>query len=363
MIEHANIFYVREICPIGGVETYIYELVRKFKNYDIAVVCKAIDKEQKRRLKKYCHVYIHTNQQINCKVIITNYDTSIIDYVNKDAKVYTGIHSDYSNNTQLGALPVDNPRITYIGITEDSKKKFEKLTGITDRTILCRNPLYLEKEEKPLILMSATRLTPEKGGDNLYLIAEELERQGINYIWFIFTTDDYKECPIWQYKNVIRIDPRFDLGYFYELADWYVQTSKCEGDSYSYKEALYRGTPIIACPLPYFKEYGIEDNKNALLLNFNGDNVKSVVDRMLKPFKVKFEPIKDNYDKILVKSKSHYKEDKEKKAICQCVIEGGYWDIELKRDVLCNEILEPVDLERANDLVNLQYVKILEIKQ
>ena len=59
-IKHANIFYVRDICAIGGVETYLYELVKKYKDYDIAVVCKTIAPEQRKRLSKYCHVYIHS---------------------------------------------------------------------------------------------------------------------------------------------------------------------------------------------------------------------------------------------------------------------------------------------------------------
>ena len=37
-IKHANIFYVRNIHAIGGVETYVYELAKKYKDYDIAVV-------------------------------------------------------------------------------------------------------------------------------------------------------------------------------------------------------------------------------------------------------------------------------------------------------------------------------------
>ena len=222
-IKHDNIIYVHTICPIGGVETYVYELVRKYKDYDIAVVCKIIDPAQKRRLKKYCPVYVHKNEPINCKVIITNYDTSIIEYVNKEAKVYTGIHSDYSHRTQTGAFPKDYPRITYICITEDSKKKFEDISGIKDRTILCRNPLYLEEQEKPLILVSATRLTPEKGGERMLKLANELTNKGVDFLWFVFTTNSYPYDPIWQNKNVIRINPRLNLDYFYKMADWVIR--------------------------------------------------------------------------------------------------------------------------------------------
>ena len=133
-INHANIFYVRDIHKIGGVETYVYELAKKYKGYDNAVVCKNIAPEQLKRLKKYCKVYIHKNEKINCKVIITNWDTSILDFVNEDAKKYTVLHTDYSNPEEIKGIPSDRPDITYIGITESSKKSFEDVTGIK-RTI------------------------------------------------------------------------------------------------------------------------------------------------------------------------------------------------------------------------------------
>ena len=98
-INHANIFYVRDIHSIGGVETYVYELAKKYKDYDIAVVTKNIAPIQKKRLNKFCKVYIHTDQKINCKVIITNWDTSIFDYVNGDAKKYLHFIFCYLMNT------------------------------------------------------------------------------------------------------------------------------------------------------------------------------------------------------------------------------------------------------------------------
>ena len=313
IIKHDNIIYAGNINVIGGVEQYVYELIKKYKDNDIAVVCKTITPEQEKRMRKYCKVYKHTSEKIECKVIITNWDTFIINYVNEDAKVYTVVHSDYSHETQKQALPIDNPRITYICITEDSKKKFEEISGIKDRTILCRNPLTTEKIEKPLILMSATRLTKEKGGHRMLALANELDRQGIKYIWYVFTSNGYDNNPVWGNKNVIKMQNRLDLDYFYEYADWYIQLSEVEGDSYSLKQALYVGTPIVVCELPYFKEIGIENGKNAIYLDFDCFNVEKVAKALTKPLKFTFEPVKDAYDKIIAKGKSHYEEERNMK--------------------------------------------------
>lgn len=82
------------------------------------------------------------------------------------------------------------------------------------------------------------------------------------------------------------------------------------GDSYSLKEALYRGVPIVVCELPYFKEIGIKDNENAIFYNIDNSNVKEVAERMKTPLKFVFNKIEDGYKVILAKSKSNYKEEK-----------------------------------------------------
>lgn len=365
MIKHDNIFYIRNINAIGGVETYVYELVKKYKDKDIAVVCKTIAPKQKERINKYCKVYIHKEQQIECKVIITNWDTSIIKYINPEAKIYTGLHTDYSHPSQ-GSVPVDNKRITYIGITEDSKNKFEKITGIK-RTILCRNPLSLEKDKPVLTLMSATRLTEEKGGHRMLKLANKLDELGINYIWYIFTTNEYNDNPVWKNDNIIHMKSRLDLSYFYNLADWYIQLSAVEGDSYSLKEALYRGTPIIACELPYFKEIGIEHNKNALLLNLDCSNIEEIANKITHPLKFNFKQIEDGYDNIIADSKSHYKEDMEMKYLVEAL--STYKDRNITDSVL-NEVPEKgrrfeVDADRLDTLLGnndmgLVFVKLVE---
>ena len=308
IIKHDNIIYVRNIHEIGGVETYAYELAKKYKDYDIAVVCKTIAPKQLKRLSQLCEVYIHKNEKIECKVMITNWDTSIIDYVNEDAKVYTGIHTDYSNEFERKGLPIDHPRTTYIGITEDSKKKFEEITGIK-RTILCRNPMRLEEDSPLLILVSATRLSSIKGGDRMLRLANELDRQGISYIWLLFTTNEYEDNPVWKNKNIIHMQNRLDIGKYMRKADWVIQPSICEGDSYTDREALYRGVPIVVCELPYFKEIGIKEGVNALFLKEDCSNVEEVAKKMKQPLKFKFEPVKDDYDSIIVKGKSKYKEE------------------------------------------------------
>jgi len=367
VIEHANIFYVRDIHAIGGVETFVYELVKKYKDYDIAVVTKNIAPEQSKRLRKYCRVYIHRDQKIKCKVIITNWDTSILNYVNKEAKKYTVIHTDYSNPTEKLGLPKDRPDITYIGITESSKKVFEDITGI-DRTILCRNPYELEEDKPILTLLSATRLSDIKDGGRMLYLANTLEKLGINFIWYIVTTNEYATNSIWKNNNVVHVPNRLDVGPLMKKADWYVQLSICEGDSYSLKEALYRGLPIVVCELPYFKEIGIEDGVNALFYKSDNTNAEEIANKMKKPLKFEFIKIEDGYNKILNKTKSHYEEEIEMKYLVEAT--GKYQEKNVSDNELSaikGERYVPkkgerwlVDYDRRDKLIELGFVNQIE---
>lgn len=80
-IEHDNIIYISNISKLGGVESFAYYMAKKYRHLDICVLCKQIDINQMERLRQFCPVYVHRGEDIKCKTIIINYDTSIIDYV------------------------------------------------------------------------------------------------------------------------------------------------------------------------------------------------------------------------------------------------------------------------------------------
>jgi len=369
MIKHENIIYARDINPIGGVETYVYELVKKYHNYDIAVVCRRIAKCQKKRLQKYCKVYEYHNEPIDCKVAIINWDTSIIDYLperiwkenlkpGSKEGIYQGIHADYTHSSQ-GKLPQD-PRIkTYLAITEDVLRGFHVLSKEKNVKV-CRNPYELEKKDKPMIIVSPTRLTKEKGGDLMLKLADELERQGTEFLWFILTTDEYLENPIFRNSNVIWIKNRLDVDKFLSMADWVVLPSQCEGDSYTIREAMYRGIPIVARHLKYFDEYDIKDGKNALFID--DLNVEEVAKRMKKRLEFTFKPIEDGYDEILIHGKSHYKQDLEEKVKLKCTYFLGFDDLEKNRHVEFGEIIKATE-DRAEELLNYGCFEVVEGNQ
>ena len=269
MIEHDNIIYIRDFSEIGGVETFTYEMVKKYHDKDIAIVYKAAHESQLKRVRKYCKAYCHTTQRIKCKVAIINYDVSIIDFIDEGADIYQVVHGDYENAAYSWSPPTHERIKSYIGVTKYIRDSFKRITGL-DNVIYGYNPLSIEKEEKKLVLVSATRLSPIKGKDRMKRLVNTLDTTGINYIWYMFTNDtDAIVSP-----NVVYMKPRLDIGYWMDQADYIVQLSDTEACSYTINEALYRNKPVIVTPLPYLKEIGVKNDLNAYILEFDCSNIQ-----------------------------------------------------------------------------------------
>lgn len=357
MIEHSNIIYMPYISELGGIETYVYEMVKKYHNLDIAVVSKHCDYKQAQRIRKYCKLYLHTNEKIKCDVAIINYDTSIIDFIEDGAKIYETIHGDYSHREIYGFTPPTHPRITgYIAITNYLQGKVKELIN-KDNVIMSYNPLTIEDNGKPLILVSATRLHKNKGLKRMQELMFALDKRGINYIWYIFTGDLKDSGNVLTSPNVIILPSRLDVYRWIDQADYVVLLSDSEALSYTINEGLYRNIPVIVTPLPYLKEIGVEDGKNAYIMEFDCNNVDYIADNILNIPKFTFKHLEDKYAELFTKKKSHYKE--EKMIEVKCVYPGGYDDIELGRQIQEGEIFF-VTKERAEYLVEHKAVVIIE---
>lgn len=351
MIEHENIIYISYISEIGGVETFAYELAKKYKDRDVAVVCKSIHPNQLKRLSNICWVYKHTDQYIKCKRAIINYDTSIINFICDEADIYMTIHADYEHNFYKNKFPQHQRIKSYIGITKHIVESFKRCTG-NQNCILGYNPLTIDETDSYLTLVSATRLTSIKGKGRMEELCRALDKARINYIWHIFTTDtDAIESP-----NVVYMKPRLDVYKWIERADYVIQLSDTEACSYTINEALYRNIPVIVTPLPYLEEIGYKDGKTGYTIKFDCSNIDEVVKKIYNVPSFNFKQLKDIYGDIFTKTETRFKEDNMKsKVICR----EAYYDMELKRLIEKEETLL-LENERAEHLMSLGLVELVE---
>ena len=341
-ISASNVFYVSNFNVIGGVETYIYELARKYNDYDIAVVYKTGHPKQIRRLMKYVKVYKYKGGFIKCKKFFCNYETDIID--NVDAEEYTQIiHAMFKTNK---ITPRIEPKIQrYLAVSTIARDEFRELTGINAE--VCRNPLQItEEEKKPILtLISATRLTQEKGKDRMERLANELTRKRIDFIWYVFTNDDKTI----NNDNVVYCKPRLNIRPILNQVKgkgYGVQLSDCEGDCYFTRECEALGIPLIVTPIPSFIEQGLKEGVNCYYVPFDMKDIN--VDRFTKIPTYEGYIKEDTWIEQLVKDKSNYKEGNMK---VKLRVLRNYFDVQLEKDLPIGYEWE-VTSKRADELLD-----------
>lgn len=353
MIEHDNIIYMPTISALGGIETYVYELVKKYHDLDIAVVTKKCDEKQAARIKKYCRLYIYTGQEINCKVAIINYDQGIISHICDGAKIYQAIHADYTH-PRYDHKPHPHPRVTaFIAITKFIQNSMKDILH-PNNIILSYNPLTID-DTKPIIIVSATRLYKEKGVARMQKVIDEMDRVGINYLWFVLTGDKNTVHG----NNIIELPPRLDVDKFMSIATYVALFSDSEACSYLLNEGLYRNIPILTTPLPYLEEIGYKDGVNGYTLDFDCKNLKDFVSKLPTVPKFTFKKLDDSYSNILAKGKSKYEDDLYEMVRVRAITK--YFDVEEN----CNKKINDewvTNKVRADHLVYKKKVIIIDSK-
>lgn len=326
MIE--NVFMIHDINSIGGVESWLYYIAKEYKDKDIAIYYGTGDIKQIRRLREYVYVRQWKNgMKIKCKRAFYNFALMGIDDIDAEEHIFC-IHADY----MLQRIPFSNhPKLNrYIAVSKTAQKSFEERFGIKAEYFL--NPLVTEEPKRVLKLMSATRLTAEKGKERMVILARKLKEQQIPYYWIVFTTD--KNIPA---DLFMRHEPELDIQSYIADADYLVQLSSSEASCYSVREAISLGTPCITTDIQTFKEAGVINGKTGYILPLD---MKDVDVRRIYEDIPKFEPSepKDRYGSLLGRTKSKYKQVVNEKVRGKVL--QPYYDMVLEKNVYIGDLIE-----------------------
>lgn len=341
-LKYKNIFYFPDINVIGGVETFYWNLVQKYKDRDIAIFYRTGNQTQINRLRQYARVFKFNGNHIKCEKAFFNYSCDIIDYVEADEYIQI-LHGDYK---ALSVRPNVPAKITkLIGVSQLVCDTFHEVTG--KDLELVYNPFVPLKPKKALRLISATRLTREKGRDRIIKLADALTNAGVPFTWEIYTND---ESPFYN-QNIIIRKPVLNIIDFISASDYLVQLSDTEGFCYSVVEALSIGVPVIVTDCPVFKEIGVIDHENAFILPFNMTNIPTNdIIKGLKKFT--YTPPEDTWGEVLAKGESQLERDKKTIVKVKCI--NPYYDLQLNRQMQKGEIYE-TNLIRAEMIEDAHY--------
>lgn len=335
-----NVFYFKNINSVGGVESFLYYLAKK---YDFTFYYKEADPTQIKRLSQLIKVRKY-KEPIKCDKFFCNYNYDIEVEANEK---YHIVHCDYKN---VWFAPFLYNGFKYIGVSKLVCDSFKELTG--KEIELCYNPIYLDKikgEKKNdgvLHLISATRLTREKGLSRMQKLARMLEKAGIKYEWKIFT-NRRREC-VGSYATYI--EPQLDISKEMVKADFLVQLSDCEAFCYSVVEALTLGVPVIATDLPVYKELGLNET-NSIICDMNMNNID--LTKLNKKYEFNYQAPQETWNKYLSEKKEYNPNE-----IVNVKVLRAYTDIELGIKLKRDEIKE-MQQARASYLEAKGLVEIL----
>ena len=250
------ILYHSNPLKFGGVDTFDYNFCKKLKDkYDITFLYKEGIKSTIDRLKdlgvdvqKY-----DSNKKYVCDVCILasawgGYPETVIA---KSGRYIQMVHADYEQKDLIDFEYHKWHKTTeHVGVSNQVCKSFTKLFP-NEKITRIYNILDDKQETRPILkLVSATRLSKEKGYARMLELAESLKKNNIKFRWTVFTDLSLYNQKPFDMDEFVYMNPTRDIFDYIAEVDYGVQLSDTEGYSYFINECLQYGTPVICTNFP-----------------------------------------------------------------------------------------------------------------
>ena len=284
------ILYHNNLLKFGGVDTFVYNFVKKMNKYfDILFLYTTADKNNLERIKKYVKTEQYSkDKKYICDICICasawgQYPDSVIA---KSGRYIQMVHADYIKAKEIGFIYNKWHKTTeHIGVSNYVCKIFKQLYPKENITRIY-NILDEVQETKPILkLISATRVSKEKGYERMLKLAQELKKANIRFRWTIFTDLNLYNQKPFDLEEIVYMKPSHDFFDYIKESDYGVQLSDTEGYSYFINECLQYGTPVICTNFPSAYE-SVENEKNGYILDMNLSNldINKIINNIPKNF-------------------------------------------------------------------------------
>lgn len=341
------ILYHNNLLKFGGVDTFVYNFVKKMNKYfDILFLYTTADKNNLERIKKYVKTEQYSkDKKYICDICICasawgQYPDSVIA---KSGRYIQMVHADYIKAKEIGFIYNKWHKTTeHIGVSNYVCKVFKQLYPKENITRIY-NILDEAQETKPILkLISATRVSKEKGYERMLKLAQELKKANIRFRWTIFTDLNLYNQKPFDLEEIVYMKPSHDFFDYIKEADYGVQLSDTEGYSYFINECLQYGTPVICTNFPSAYE-SVENEKNGYILDMNLSNldINKIINNIPKNFLYKEKCSEKDWIALINK-----KVERKKKNMYKIIAKQDYTD---KRPELIFNYLDNKEPEYNED--------------
>ena len=321
------ILYHNNLLKFGGVDTFVYNFVKKMsKFYDILFLYTTANAENLERISKYVKTeQYNKNKKYVCDICILasawgQYPDSVIA---KSGRYIQMVHADYIRAKETNFYYQKWFKTTeHIGVSEHVCKVFKELYP-DEKITRIYNILDETQKTNPILkLISATRVSKEKGYNRMLKLAQELKKANIKFRWTIFTDLELYNQKPFDLEEIVYMKPSYDFWDYIKEADYGVQLSDTEGYSYFINECLQYGTPVLCTDFPSAYE-SVEDGINGYILDMDLKNldVDKIVNNIPKDFEYKEKCSEKDWIKLLDK-----KVAKKKNKMYKVIAKQNYTD-------------------------------------
>lgn len=290
------IIYHSSILKAGGIETFIYNFVKRMrKHIDLELYFHDASITQLLRYSDYVNCTKFKGQDVECDVLIlaSAWGEKVTHKI-KAKKVIQMIHANLKDYKKLKLFNFkQSEEVTdYVSVSHSVAKALKELHDIESKVIynLTDNEAlaYKKKKNKSLNLITASRISREKGLERCIELAKQLHKANIEFEWHIYgdskpetykenLAKQTKELPVYWHPFTLDIKPKI------ASSDYLVQLSDTEGFCYSIIEALQLKTPCIVTPFESAKEQ-INEGENGYIIPFDmqGIDIDTIVNKIPK---------------------------------------------------------------------------------
>lgn len=372
------ILYHTNPLQFGGVDTFDYNFCKKMRDkYNILFLYKDGNLDTIRRLQKL-NIEVekyNSNKKYVCDICLLasawgGYPETVIA---KTGRYIQMIHADYIRAKETGFVYEKWSKTTeYVAVGKHVTSVFKKLYPKEKVTTIYNILDDRQETHHVLKLISATRVSKEKGYDRMLKLAQALKEHNIKFRWIIFTDLELYQQKPFDLEEIVYMKPSHDIFDYIVEADYGVQLSDTEGYCYFVNECLQYGTPVISTNYPSSYE-SIEDGVNGYLLDMDLSNLD--IDKIVNSIPNKFNYIEKGnttdwtklFNKRVYIPKIKYeiialKDYIDKRP--ELIIDDAFEHNDAGNAIIRkNNIYYLYDQDRARELLDTGYVKIEKIKE
>lgn len=282
------LIYNYDLYKIGGTETFLFNFCKYYKNKNIIVMYKSGKPEYVDLLHQFCEVVRDDGKTTyNCDVLIMGnyFSKSIYPRVNAKKK-YQMIHADYSGMKQAGwpidySKPKDVIPICVSDVAAEGLKREFGYKSLVNYNILDKDM----GKDKPIIFISLTRATREKGIHRIITLARLMKKYNRPFLWLLCGTvaeqsENEVVRQIKEIPEILLIPPSHNNKALISSSDYLVQLSDTESFCYSAYESLIMGKPVILTDFPEAKNIVIEGKNGYIIPRDEKKYTKELIDKI-----------------------------------------------------------------------------------